>query len=91
MLITLFRKVWYNKNFVDEISLIFPELFIIGKYVKNRFKRRGSPCYFLSTRAQKIKKYYKHWIKEILFVCILGFIFNGASCAKTDLHNKYMI
>ena len=29
------------------------------------------------------------WVLE--FVCILGFIFYGFSCAKTDLHNKYMI
>ena len=45
---------------VDEISLNFPELFIIGKYVKIRFKNRVSPCYFLSSRGEKIKKYYKN-------------------------------
>ena len=40
---------------VDEISLNFPELFITGKYVKIRLKNRESPCYFLSSRGQKIK------------------------------------
>ena len=25
------------------------------------------------------------------FIYSLGFIFNGVSCSKTDLHNKYMI
>ena len=29
-------------------------LFIIGKYVKNRFKNRGSPCYFLEVKRSKI-------------------------------------
>ena len=49
----------YDKiKLVDEISLIFPEL-IIGKYVKIRFKNRGSPCYFLSSRGQKIKNITK--------------------------------
>ena len=39
----------------------------------------------------KDQKYYKNWIKETVFVCILGFIFYGASRKKTDLQNKYMI
>ena len=30
-------------------------MFITGQYVKIRFKNRGSPCYFLSSRGQKIK------------------------------------
>ena len=30
-------------------------MFIIGKYVKIRFNNRGSPCYFLNSRGQKIK------------------------------------
>ena len=30
-------KVWYNKNFVDEISWwSFPELFFIRKYMNNQ-------------------------------------------------------
>ena len=45
---------------VDGISLNFPEFFTIGKHVKTRFKNWGLPCYFLSSRGQKIKKYYKN-------------------------------
>ena len=29
--------------------------------------------------------------KETAFVYIVGFIFNGVSRAKTDLHTKYLI
>ena len=36
-----------QEKLVDEISLNFSELFIIGKYVKTRFKNFGLPCYFL--------------------------------------------
>ena len=32
----------------------------------------------------------KNWTKEVAFVYILRFIFHGVSCAKTDLHNKYI-
>ena len=39
----------------------------------------------------KDKKYYRNWAYETVFVYILGFIFQGVSRAKTDLHNKYMI
>ena len=69
--------------------MYFPELFIIRKYVKIRFKNCGSPCYFLSSRDEKIKNVTKTY--ETVFVYILGVIFYGASRAKTDLHNKYMI
>ena len=41
------------------MSLNFPELFIIRKYVKIRFKNRGTPCYFLSSRGEKIKNITK--------------------------------
>ena len=85
----LFREVWYNKNL--PISLNFPELFIIGKYAKIRFNNRESPCHFRSSRGQKIKKYYKNWTRETVFVYTPGFIFYGVSHAKTDLHNKYKI
>ena len=44
---------------VDEISLNFPDLLITRKYLKIRFKNRGSPCYFLSSRGQKIKNIAK--------------------------------
>ena len=57
----------------------FSELFIIGKYVKIRFKNRRPPY-------QKDQKCCKNWIKEIAFAYILGFIFYG----ETDSHNKYI-
>ena len=44
-----------QQTLVDEVLLNFPELLITGKHVKIRFKNRGSPCYFLSSRGQKIK------------------------------------
>ena len=69
---------------VDEISLNFPELFITGKYVKIGFRNRGSPCYFLSSRGQKIKNITKIEQKRLfLFTFLVSF--------ETDLDNKYMI
>ena len=44
---------------VNEISLNFPDLFILEKYVKIRFENRDSPCYFHSFRVQKIKNITK--------------------------------
>ena len=44
---------------MDEISSNFPELFIIGKYVKISFKNRRSQCYFLKCKGQKIKNIRK--------------------------------
>ena len=38
----------------------------------------------------KDQKYYRHWAYKTVFVYILGFIFM-TFCAKTDVHNKYMI
>ena len=54
-------------------------------------KTGGPPCYFLSTRSQKINEYYKNWAKKIedVFVYIFGFLFYGISHAKTDWQNKY--
>ena len=48
--------------------LIFAELFIIGKYVKIRFKNRGLPCYFLSSRGLKIKNITKIEQKKLFFL-----------------------
>ena len=76
-----------TKKLVHEISSNFPEFFI----KKIKFKNRGSPCYFLSSRGQKIKNITKIEQKRHTFVCILGFIFYGVSRTKTDLHDKYMI
>ena len=60
-----------QKKLVDEISLNFPELFIKGKYVKIRFKNRESPCYFLSSRGQKIKNITKIEQKRLLLFTFL--------------------
>ena len=64
-------------------------MFIIGEYVKIRFKNWGTPCYFPSSGGHKIKNISK--IEHTrLFFYILGFIFYGVSRAKADVHNKYM-
>ena len=80
-----------QQKLVDEISLHFPVLFFMGKYVKIRFGNRGSPCYFLSSRAQIIKKLLQNLNKRDCFCLHSGFHFYGVSHAKTDLLNKYMI
>ena len=46
-------------------------MFIIEKYVKIRFKNRGSPCYFLSSRGQKIKNITKIEQKRLLLFTFL--------------------
>ena len=57
-----------------EISLIFPELIIIGKYLKIRFKNWGRLCYFLSSRGQKIKNITKiEHARLILFTFLVSF------------------
>ena len=76
---------------VDEISENFPELFITRKYVKIRCKNRGSPCYFLSSRSQKIKNITKIEQKRLFLLTFLVSFFIGVSRSKTELHNKYMI
>ena len=73
------------------MSLNFPELLIIGKYVKIRFKNRRSPCYFLSSRGQKKKKQQQKLKKKDCLCLHSWFHFYGVSCAKTDIHNEYMI
>ena len=51
--------------------LNFPQLFIIGKYVKIRFKNMGSPRYFLSPRGQKIKNITKIEQKRLFLFAFL--------------------
>ena len=79
-----------QQNLVDEISLNFPELFFIGKYVNITFKNKVHHAIFW-VLTSKDQKCYKNWMKETVFVYIIGFIFYGLSHAKTDLHKKYMI
>ena len=56
---------------VDEISLNFPEKFIIGKHAKIMFKDRESPYYFVSSRGQKIKNITKIEQKRLLLFTFL--------------------
>ena len=44
-----------QKKLVHEISLNFPELFIIGKYVKIRFKNRDHPAIFAVLEINRSK------------------------------------
>ena len=60
---------------VDEISLNFPELFIIGKYVKIRLKNRFWPCYYLSSRGQRIKYITKYEQKRLFLFTFLASFF----------------
>ena len=50
-------------------------MFIIGKYVKIKFKNRGSPCYFLSTRGVKIKNITKFEEKRLFLFTFLVLFF----------------
>ena len=49
-------------------------MLVIGKYVKIRSKNRASPCYFLSSRGQKIKNITKIEQKILfLFTFLVSF------------------
>ena len=67
-----------QQKLVNEISLDIPELFIIGKYVKIKFRNWESPSYFQSSRGQKVK----NWTYDTVFVYVLDFIFYGNSRAR---------
>ena len=75
----------------DTIKACCSELFIIVKYLKSRFKSRGSPCYFLSSRGQKIKNITKIEQNRLLLFAFLVSFFMEFLAQKTNLHNKYMI
>ena len=63
-----------HQKLVPEISLNFPELLIIGKYVKIRFKNKESPCNFPSSRGEKIKNITKTEKKRLfLFTFSVSF------------------
>ena len=75
---------------VDEISLNFPNLVVIRKYVKkSSLKTRGRHAVFSVLEIKTLKMLQK-LNKQTTFVYIIGFIFYGVSGAKTDLYNKYM-
>ena len=61
------------KKLIDEIPLNFLELFIIGKYIKTRFKNRGSPCFFLSSTSQEIKNIKIEQAKLFLVTFLVSF------------------
>ena len=55
--------------------LNFPEMFIIGKYVKIKFENSGSSYCFLSSRNQKIKNITKIEQKILsLFTFLVSFL-----------------
>ena len=62
-----------EKNLV-KISLNFYELFITEKYVKIRFNNMGSPCYFVSSRGQKIKNTTK--VERARLFLFITFLFS---------------
>ena len=74
-------------EFVDEIYLNIPELYIIEKYVKISFKNRGPPSYFLEVKRYKILQKLN---KRDYFCNILGSFFYGFSRTKIDLHSEYI-
>ena len=74
-----------QEKLVDEISLSFPDLFIIGKYVKIRFKKSGVTCYFLSSRGQKIQHITKiKHARLFLFTFLVSFL-HDVCHTKADL------
>ena len=79
-----------QQKLVDEISLNFPELFVIGKYVKISFKNRGHHA-ILSVLEIKRSKILQKLNKRDCFCLHSWFRFYYVSRAKTDLHSKYMI
>ena len=74
-----------QRKLVVEISLNFPELFAIGKYVKIRLKNWGS---VLEVKSSKILQKLN---ERDCFCLHSWFYFYGVSQAKADLHDKSMI
>ena len=69
-----FREVWYNENASMKFLWIFLSRSFIRKYVKIMFKNSGSPCYFLSSKGQKIKNITKIGQKRLfLFTFLVSF------------------
>ena len=64
---------------VDEISLTFPELFIIKKYVIIRFNTGDQPCNFLEVKRSTILQKLN---KRDCFCNILGLIFMALLAQK---------
>ena len=77
------KKTFKVKSFSKEGSLNFLEFIIIEK-------SGGHHAIFRVLEVKRLK-ILQNWAYKMAFVCILCFIFYGVSCAKTNLHNKYMI
>ena len=71
---------------MNEISLNFRELLIIGKCVKVRYTNGGHHAIFSVLEAKRSNILQKFF----LFAFLVSF-FCGASRAKTDLHMDYII
>ena len=82
------KEIWYNKNLWWNLFK-FSWIVHYRKICKNQVQKQGAPCYFLSSRGQKIKNITK-LSKRDFSVCILGCIFYGISRPKTELHTKYI-
>ena len=71
-----------QEKLADEISLNYPDLFIIEKYVKTEFKNSESPCYFLSSRGQMIKNITKIKQERLFLFTFLVSFFMGFLAQK---------
>ena len=74
---------------VDEIYLNFPELFVIGKDVKIRFKSRLH-CVIFSVLEIIKSKILQKLNKRVCFYLHSWLHFYGVSCAKAALHKHMM-
>ena len=71
-------------------------MFNKGKYVKSRFKNKGSPCYFLSSRGQKIKNITSIELERLfLFIFLVSFfmafqaiVFNTYFVPASKIHRN---
>ena len=78
-----------QKKLVDEIFVNYFQLFIIEKYLKIRFKNRGSSHYVLSPRGQKIKNITKCEQNRLFLLTYLVLLLRRFSRKKR--FTQYMI
>ena len=87
-----------QEKVVNEISLNFPELFIVEKYAKIGFKNQGWSCYFLNSSGQKIRNITKmEHTRLFFFTFFVSFFYDvddddddddDDDHTKTDFCNK---
>ena len=63
----------FKENIQYEISLNFPDLFIIGKYVKIRFKNRSHHAIFWVLEVKRSKTLQKLNKRDFLFTFLVSF------------------